>query len=168
MTDDAPDLIDAFVRVREMLLREADAVPAELRQTPFVGHWNLMDVLAHLVGWDYTNVNAIEELKAGTTPSFYRHYDPGLGRLQPAAHRPLRCEGLGGAVGIVAAVSGCGRGDAAPADGPGVDRRAIGAWVAAAGEHRRHPARRDFGRARAPGADPGVRDFSADGERVSG
>ena len=62
MTDDTPDLIDAFVRVRE---------------TPFVGHWNLMDVLAHLLGWDYTNVNAIEELKAGTTPAFYRHYDPG-------------------------------------------------------------------------------------------
>ena len=75
--NDAAEIIDAFVRMREALLREADAVPAERRTTPFVGQWNLIDVLAHLVGWDYTNINAIEELKAGTMPAFYRHYDPG-------------------------------------------------------------------------------------------
>jgi hypothetical protein len=75
--NDTPDLIDSFVRTREILLVEADAVPPELRQTPFVGHWDLMDLLAHLVGWDYTNVNAIEELKAGTIPAFYAQYDPG-------------------------------------------------------------------------------------------
>ncbi len=77
MTDDTPDLIDAFVRMREALLRAADSTPPELRQRPFVGHWNLLDVLAHLIGWDYTNVNAIDALQAGTTPDFYRHYDPG-------------------------------------------------------------------------------------------
>ena len=76
MTDTA-DLVDGFVRMRGALVREADAVPPALRTTPFVGHWNLMDLLAHLVGWDYTNVNAIEELKAGTIPAFYAHYDPG-------------------------------------------------------------------------------------------
>jgi hypothetical protein len=74
---DTPDFIDSFVRMREALLREADTVPPDLRLTPFVGHWNLMDVLAHLVGWDYTNVNAIEELKSGATPAFYSDYDPG-------------------------------------------------------------------------------------------
>ena len=70
-------LIDAFVRGRERLLRVADEVPAHLRTTPFVGQWNLMDVLAHLAGWDYTNLSAIEEFKAGRTPAFYREYDPG-------------------------------------------------------------------------------------------
>lgn len=70
-------LVDAFLRGRELLLRVAGEVPPELRTTPFVGHWNLMDVLAHLVGWDYTNVNAIEALKAGSVPDFYRQYDPG-------------------------------------------------------------------------------------------
>jgi hypothetical protein len=74
---DSTDLIDTSIRTRETLLREADAVPPELRQTPFVGHWNLLDLLTHLVGWDHTNADAIEALKAGTTPAFYRHYDPG-------------------------------------------------------------------------------------------
>ena len=75
--NETDDPVDAFVRVRERLLREADSVSPELRQTPFVGHWNLMDVLAHLVGWDYTNLKAVEELRRGHTPSFYEHYDPG-------------------------------------------------------------------------------------------
>jgi len=71
------DLVNAFEGTREALLREADAIPPELRTTPFVGHWNLMDLLAHLVGWDYTNIEAIEQLGAGLTPTFYSHYDPG-------------------------------------------------------------------------------------------
>jgi hypothetical protein len=71
------DVVDSLVLTREALLREADAVPPELRETPFVGHWNLMDVLAHLVGWDYTNQRAIEEFRQGQTPDFYRHYDAG-------------------------------------------------------------------------------------------
>jgi hypothetical protein len=70
-------LIDAFIRERESLLRAADAVAPDLRTMPFVGHWNLMDVLTHLVGWDYTNVSAIDELLAGKTPAFYGHYDRG-------------------------------------------------------------------------------------------
>ena len=70
-------LVDAFVRGRETLLRAAEGVPPHLRETPFVGHWNVMDLLAHLVGWDYTNLNAVEEFKAGRVPDFYRHYDPG-------------------------------------------------------------------------------------------
>jgi uncharacterized damage-inducible protein DinB len=70
-------LVDAFVRMRELLLAATEAVPAEQRQTPFVGHWDLMDLLAHLVGWDYTNVKAIEELNSGRVPDFYLHYDPG-------------------------------------------------------------------------------------------
>lgn len=74
---EAENVIDAFVRGRELLLARADEVPADLRTKPFVGHWNLMDVLAHLVGWDYTNVNAIESLKHGDVPDFYREYDPG-------------------------------------------------------------------------------------------
>jgi hypothetical protein len=75
--NNSPDLIDAFVRGREALLRAAAAVPAQGRETPFVGHWNLMDLLAHLIGWDYTNLNAVEEFKAGRVPDFYSQYDPG-------------------------------------------------------------------------------------------
>src|SRR5690606_38655529 len=71
------DLIDAFLRGREDLLGAAERIAAPERRTPFVGHWSVMDVLAHLVGWDYTNVEAIEATRAGRLPAFYRHYDPG-------------------------------------------------------------------------------------------
>ena len=73
-----PDsLADSFIRMRDLLLIAADSVPPDARETPFVGHWHLMDLLAHLVGWDYTNLRAIEDLRAGRVPDFYRHYDPG-------------------------------------------------------------------------------------------
>jgi hypothetical protein len=76
MAEDA-SLIDDFVRTRGAILAAADSVPAASRETPFVGHWHLMDLLAHLIGWDYANIEAIEALEAGRTPAFYGHYDPG-------------------------------------------------------------------------------------------
>jgi hypothetical protein len=74
---ESDDLVNAFVHGREALLRAALAMPPHMRSTPFVGYWNLLDLLAHLVGWDYTNLNAVAEIKAGRIPDFYRHYDPG-------------------------------------------------------------------------------------------
>jgi hypothetical protein len=32
--------------------------------------------MAHVIGWDYTNVEAIAEFRAGTLPAFYSHYEP--------------------------------------------------------------------------------------------
>jgi hypothetical protein len=74
---DPLDLVEAFAKTREALLMAANEVRPNLRETPFVGHWDLMDLLAHLVGWDYTNVEAIEQLRVGKTPSFYAQYDAG-------------------------------------------------------------------------------------------
>ena len=51
-------------------------MPAELRDTPFVGHWDLKDVIAHTVGWDYTNVEALPDFAAGRLPAFFERYDP--------------------------------------------------------------------------------------------
>jgi len=31
--------------------------------------------VAHLVGWDYTNLKAVKEIRAGKLPSFYAYYD---------------------------------------------------------------------------------------------
>jgi hypothetical protein len=70
-----PELIDAFERTRQALLQEAASVPPALRTTPFVGHWDLHDLLAHLVGWDHTNLESIDDMQAGRLPVFYAHYE---------------------------------------------------------------------------------------------
>lgn len=38
---------------------------------PFVGIWSLLDLLAHLAGWDIANRLAAREILAGELPSFY-------------------------------------------------------------------------------------------------
>ena len=89
---DESNLIEQMTQTRKALLREADAVGPELRRTPFVGHWDLMDVLAHLVGWDYTNIDAIRALQDGNTPVFYAEYDPGWATFNAQLVRRYRLE----------------------------------------------------------------------------
>ncbi len=52
-------------------------MPTERRDEPFVGVWDLKDLLAHLVGWDRTNLDALRDFLSGRRPAFYDRYDPG-------------------------------------------------------------------------------------------
>ncbi len=52
-------------------------MPAARRDEPFVGVWDLKDLLAHLVGWDRTNLDALNDFLAGRRTAFYDRYDPG-------------------------------------------------------------------------------------------
>jgi len=57
------------------VLEVARAFPPGLQDAPCVGVWSVKDVLAHLIGWDETNCQALEELAAGIFPSFYEFID---------------------------------------------------------------------------------------------
>lgn len=67
-------LIGALADVRGRILAEAEALPDHARDRLFVGSWNAGDLLAHLIGWDYTNRAAIGEVLNGTLPEFYAHH----------------------------------------------------------------------------------------------
>lgn len=41
----------------------------------FLGVWSPADLIAHLIGWDYTNAQAIVEIQAGKLPAFYTQHD---------------------------------------------------------------------------------------------
>jgi len=69
-------LIEQLIDARRRLLEAAEAVPPERRDEAFLGSWCAKDILAHLVGWDYTNVEAIAEMLADRLPAFYGQYDP--------------------------------------------------------------------------------------------
>lgn len=73
--DKKQQLIDALTQAREEVLAAARALPAQERDTPFLGTWSAHDIVAHLVGWDHANREALGAIRAGQLPAFYDHYD---------------------------------------------------------------------------------------------
>ena len=53
------------------LLTEVAALSRKERDTVFLGIWTVRDMLAHLAGWDYANLEAAKSILAGELPSFY-------------------------------------------------------------------------------------------------
>lgn len=70
-------LLNELRRVRREILSEAQQIPPQARDKVFVGEWSILDLLAHLVGWDLANKQASIEILNGQVPSFYAHQDKG-------------------------------------------------------------------------------------------
>jgi hypothetical protein len=68
-------LVADLTEARQEVLAAATALRGEEQDTPFLGIWSAHDIVAHLIGWDYANREAIEALRAGRLPAFYSHYD---------------------------------------------------------------------------------------------
>ena len=68
-------VIAALVEARQKILDAVAALPPEKQDEVFLGVWSVRDLLAHLVGWDFTNLAAVQEILAGQLPSFYAHHD---------------------------------------------------------------------------------------------
>lgn len=68
-------VIAALVNTRSKLLVAATSLPAVQQDQVFLGVWSVKDLLAHLVGWDYANLEAVRAILAGRLPAFYTHYD---------------------------------------------------------------------------------------------
>lgn len=68
-------LISSLADVRDRILTIALFLPEEKQDEIFLGIWSSKDLLAHLAGWDETNLKAAEEILSGNLPSFYAHSD---------------------------------------------------------------------------------------------
>jgi len=68
-------IISEMQRVRSELLTEVAALSRKERDTVFLGIWSVRDLLAHLAGWDYANLEAAKNILAGKLPAFYAHKD---------------------------------------------------------------------------------------------
>ena len=69
------EVITGLIEARACILTAASLLPAERRDQVFLGVWSVKDLLAHLVGWDFTNAEATQEILQGKLPSFYAHHD---------------------------------------------------------------------------------------------
>lgn len=68
-------LLRELREVRSSILGVSALFSQEGAEQIFLGSWSLLDLLAHLVGWDYTNIEASGEILRGEIPSFYDKYD---------------------------------------------------------------------------------------------
>lgn len=68
-------LIAELSAARRAVLDAARALPPAAQDTPFIGIWSVKDLLAHLVGWDATNQQAVQDMLEGKYPSFFQYYD---------------------------------------------------------------------------------------------
>jgi hypothetical protein len=68
-------LLNQLLDVRGRILAKASRLPVDYADEVFLGTWSIMDLLAHLVGWDKTNLDAAKSILKGELPSFYAHYD---------------------------------------------------------------------------------------------
>jgi hypothetical protein len=69
------EIISALIQARRKILDQAYRLPPEKRDEVFLGIWSVKDLLAHLIGWDYTNLDAVKSVLEGELPEFYAHRD---------------------------------------------------------------------------------------------
>lgn len=68
-------LLNDLERIRNDLITMATSLPSDKRHEVFLGVWNVQHLIAHLIGWDYTNIQAAKDALAGQLPQFYAHHD---------------------------------------------------------------------------------------------
>jgi uncharacterized damage-inducible protein DinB len=68
-------ILGGLVKARAKILEAASRLSPAEQDEVFLGVWSVKDLLAHLVGWDYTNLTAVQEILAGQKPGFWRYYD---------------------------------------------------------------------------------------------
>jgi len=68
-------IISELVQARGKILDAASSLPSARQDEVFLGIWSVKDLLAHLVGWDFANIEATQAILAGRLPAFYSHYD---------------------------------------------------------------------------------------------
>ena len=69
-------LLSELLEVRRKILDIACALPLEKQKIAYLGEWDIYDLLAHLAGWDFTNIQAAEQIQSGNVPEFYQYRSP--------------------------------------------------------------------------------------------
>ena len=69
-------IIGTLADTRQQIVVVSSALPVEKREVIFLGEWALRDLLAHLIGWDYANIQAIHDIRGGALPRVLQHWTP--------------------------------------------------------------------------------------------
>jgi hypothetical protein len=69
------ELLSGFVEVRRNLLTFSEQIPLDEHDQIFLGIWSIKDLLAHIIGWDHSNLEAVQAVSTGKLPAFYKYID---------------------------------------------------------------------------------------------
>jgi hypothetical protein len=68
-------IIQTLKEVRAQIMDTILSLPREKLDQPFLGVWTLKDLMAQLIGWDFSNLDAIKNLLCGQLPAFFLYVD---------------------------------------------------------------------------------------------
>jgi len=68
-------ILSRLIEVRQNIITEASKLSEAQQDQVFLGIWSIKDLLAHIIGWDYTNLEAAKSILQVQIPSFYEHRD---------------------------------------------------------------------------------------------
>lgn len=69
------EIISTLLSTHAAILHAASQLSSTAQDTFFLGVWSAKDLIAHLAGWDLTNLAAAKDIQAGKPPKFYGHFD---------------------------------------------------------------------------------------------
>jgi uncharacterized damage-inducible protein DinB len=69
------ETLSGLAEARQQILEAVSALQPGEGDIVFLGTWSVKDLLAHLAGWDYANLEAAQAVLAGRLPAFYAHID---------------------------------------------------------------------------------------------
>jgi hypothetical protein len=73
-------VLSNLMEARQNILIEVSKLSEVEQGQIFPGIWSVKDLLAHLIGWDRTNLDAAKSTLKGQLSAFYEHRDPDWGR----------------------------------------------------------------------------------------
>lgn len=68
-------ILSKLLETRQNILTEVSKLSEAEQDQVFLGIWSIKDLLAHLIGWDKANLNAIQSVIRNEVPSFYEYHD---------------------------------------------------------------------------------------------
>ena len=68
-------ILSELTGTRHKVLSAASKIFDKDQDIIFLGIWSIRDLIAHLIGWDYTNLNAIKSVMQKQIPDFYKYHD---------------------------------------------------------------------------------------------
>ena len=67
--------IQGLIEARQDILQTISRLSPSEQDRVYLGNWSVKDLLAHLAGWDYANLQAAQSVLAGEVPGFYAYHD---------------------------------------------------------------------------------------------
>ena len=68
-------LVSGLETARHSILQSIQLIPSDREDEIFLGFWSIKDLIAHLEGWDHTNLQAAHDVMDGLLPEFYEQHD---------------------------------------------------------------------------------------------